>query len=98
MGFGQFSYNTRSSRPDFSSASSVRKPKKRLAHVADNPAHIWAHPRQKDGSGYEQDNARVAGGRWCFKTSSAGTRVIVSYRTSYVLGSRFELGRKTIFL
>jgi hypothetical protein len=98
MGFGQFSYNARSARPDFSSASSVPKPKKRLAHVVDNPAHIWAHPRQKDGSGFEQDNARVAGGRWYFKTSSDGTRVIFSYRDSYVIGSRFELGRKTIFL
>src|SRR6266446_5457294 len=98
MGFGQFSYNTRLARPDFSSASSVQKPKKRLAHVVDNPAHIWAHPRQKDGSGFEQDNARVAGGRWYFKTSSDGTRVIYSYRDSYVIGSRFELGRKVVFL
>jgi hypothetical protein len=75
-----------------------REPKKRFRHVVDNPAHIWAHPRQKDGSGFEQDNARVAGGRWYFKTSSDGTRVIYSYRDSYVIGSRFELGRKTIFL
>jgi hypothetical protein len=98
MGFGQFSYNGRPARPDFSSASSVPKPKKRLAHVVDNPAHIWAHPRQKDGSGFEQDNARTGGGNWYFKTSSDGTRVIYSYRDSYVIGSRFELGRKVIFL
>lgn len=98
MGFGQFSYNQRSSRPDFSSASSVPKPEKRLRHVFDNPAHVWAHPRQKDGSGFEQDNARVAGGNWYFKTSSDGTRVIYSYRDSYVIGSRLELGRKVIFL
>src|SRR5258708_38326282 len=98
MGFGQFGYNQRSARPDFSSASSVPKPEKRLRHVFDNPGHVWAHPRQKDGSGFEQDNARVAGGNWYFKTSSDGTRVIFSYRDSYVIGSRFELGRKIIFL
>src|SRR5882762_932498 len=98
MGFGQFSYNQHSARPDFSSASSVPKPNKRLRHVFDNPAHVWAHPRQKDGSGFEQDNARVAGGNWYFKTSADGTRVIYSYRDSYVIGSRFELGRKVIFL
>ena len=69
-----------------------------MAHVVDNPAYIWAHPRQKDGSGFEQDNARVAGGRWYFKTSSDGTRVVYSYRDSYVIGSRFELGRKVVFL
>ncbi len=98
MGFGQFGYNQRSARPDFSSASSVPKPEKRLRHVFDNPGHVWAHPRQKDGSGFEQDNARAAGGNWYFKTSSDGTRVIYSYRDSYVIGSRFELGRKVIFL
>jgi hypothetical protein len=72
-----------------------------LRHVVDNPAHIWAHPFRKTGSGpigFEQDNARVAGGRWYFKTSTDGTRVIYSYRDSYVIGSRFELGRKIIFL
>src|SRR5882762_6958122 len=98
MGFGQFSYNQRSARPDFSSASSVPKPEKRLRHVFDNPAHVWAHPRQKDGSGFEQTDARVEGGNWYFKTSVDGTRVIYSYRDSYVIGSRFELGRKVIFL
>jgi hypothetical protein len=72
--------------------------KKRLRHVVDNPAHIWAHPRKKDGSGFEQDNARVSGGRWYFKTSLDGTRVIYSYRDSYVIGSRFEHGKKTVFL
>jgi len=29
-----------------------------------------------------------------FKTSSDGTRVIYSYRDSYVIGSRFEHGKK----
>ncbi len=96
MSYGQYSSHPRPERPDFSSR--VPAPKKRLRHVFDNPAHVWAHPRKKDGSGFEQDNARVAGGNWYFKTSSIGTRVIYSYRDSYVIGSRFELGHKVIFL
>src|SRR5260370_27642006 len=96
MSFGQYSAMPRPSRPDFSSR--VPSPKKRLRHVFDNPAHVWAHPRQKDGSGFEQDNARVAGGNWYFKTSSDGTRVIYSYRDSYVIGSRFEVTPQIIFL
>lgn len=71
---------------------------KRLKQVFDNPAHVWAHPRQKDGSGFEQKEARVAGGNWYFKTSQDGTRVIYSYRDSYPIGARFEHGRKVIFL
>src|SRR6266849_173971 len=96
MSYGQYSSHPRPERPDFSSR--VPAPKKRLRHVFDNPAHVWAHPRKKDGSGFEQDNARVAGGNLYFKTSSIGTRVIYSYRDSYVIGSRFELGHKVIFL
>ena len=78
--------------------ASLPKTGKRLKHVFDNPAHVWAHPRTKDGQGFEQTDARVAQGNWYFKTSSDGTRVIYSYRDSYVIGSRFELGRKIIFL
>ncbi len=96
MSFGQYSLHARPA--DESRPHRTQEPKKRLRHVFDNPAHVWAHPRQKDGSGFEQDNARVPGGRWYFKTSSDGTRVIYSYRDSYVIGSRFELGRKIIFL
>jgi hypothetical protein len=96
VGFGQYSYHPKTSRPEFSSA--IPAVKKRLRHVFDNPAHVWAHPRKKDGSGFEQDNARVAGGNWYFKASGDGTRVIYSYRDSYPIGSRFEHGKKTIFL
>jgi hypothetical protein len=96
VSYGQYSLHTRPA--DESRPLGTQQSKKRIRHVFDNPAHVWAHPRQKDGSGFEQDNARVAGGRWYFKTSSDGTRVIYSYRDSYVIGSRFELGRKTVFL
>jgi hypothetical protein len=96
MSYGQYRLHERpadESRPLRKQATD-----KRLRHVFDNPAHVWAHPRQKDGSGFEQTDARVAGGNWYFKTSSDGTRVIYSYRDSYVIGSRFEHGKKTIFL
>src|SRR6267154_1173690 len=96
MSYGQYSLHTRPA--DESRPPRTQETKKRLRHVFDNPAHVWAHPRQKDGSGFEQDNARVPGGRWYFKTSSDGTRVIYSYRDSYVIGSRFQLGRKIICL
>src|SRR5258708_1586037 len=96
VSFGQYSLQTRPA--DESRPLRTQESKKRLRHVFDNPAHVWAHPLQKDDSGFEQDNARVAGGSWYFKTSSDGTRVIYSYRDSYPIGSRFELGRTIIFL
>src|SRR5260221_3859305 len=99
MSYGQYSLHTRPA--DQSRPLRTQESKKRLRHVVDNPAHIWAHPFKKTSSGpigFEQDNARVAGGRWYFKTSSDGTRVIYSYRDSYVIGSRFQQGRKIIFL
>src|SRR5260221_7223983 len=99
MSYGQYSLHTRPA--DQSRPLRTQESKKRLRHVVDNPAHIWAHPFKKTSSGpigFEQDNARVAGGRWYFKTSSDGTRVIYSYRDSYVIGSRFEQGRKISFL
>src|SRR5882762_6365824 len=99
MSFGQYSLHSRPA--DESRPPRTQETKKRLRHVVDNPAHIWAHPFKKTSSGpigFEQDNARVAGGRWYFKTSSDGTRIIYSYRDSYVIGSRFQLGRKIIFL
>jgi len=96
MSFGQYSLNQRPA--DESRPLRKQQSKKRLKHIFDNPAHVWAHPLQKDGSGFEQTDARVAGGNWYFKTSPDGTRVVYSYRDSYVIGSRFELGRKVIFL
>src|ERR1700730_11109451 len=96
MSFGQYSLNRRPA--DESRPLRKQDSKKRLRHVFDNPAHVWAHPRKKDGSGFEQTDARVGGGNWYFKTSPDDTRVIYSYRDSYVIGSRFEIARKTIFL
>ncbi len=101
MSYGQYSLNQRPA--DESRPLKKQESKKRLRHVFDNPAHVWAHPAIYShgvftGVGFEQTDARVAGGNWYFKTSSDGTRVIYSYRDSYVIGSRFELGRKVIFL
>ena len=95
MSYGQYSSQERPAKPQFS--STVTTPK-RLKHVFDNPAHVWAHPRTKDGQGFEQTDARVAGGNWYFKTSQDQTRVIYSYRDSYPIGARFEHGRKIVFL
>ncbi len=69
----------------------------RLKHVFDNPSHVWAHPRQKDGSGYEQTEAKNKQGNWYFRVEN-GARVCFSYRDSYPIASRFELGKKIIFL
>ena len=71
---------------------------KRMKHIFDNPAHVAFHPRKKDGTGFEQTEAWNAIKNWYFKTSDDGTRVVFSYRDSYPIASRFELGRKTIFL
>jgi hypothetical protein len=99
MSFGQYSAHPRPSKPIFRSDVNVtQKAPKRLKHVFDNPAHVWAHPLQKDGSGFEQDNARNAQSNFYFKTSPDGTRVMYSYRDSYPIASRFEQGRKIIFL
>src|SRR5258708_23355474 len=98
MSFGQYSSETRPAKPEFTSRINPTEKPKRLKHIFDNPAHVWAHPRKKDGSGFEQTDARVAGGNWYFKTSSDGTRVIYSHRDNYVIGSRFEHGKKTVFL
>lgn len=99
MSYGQYSAHARPSKPVFVSDVNVTEKKpKRLKHVFDNPAHVWAHPLQKEGSGFEQDNARNAQGNWYFKTSGDGTRVIYSYRDSYPIGARFEHGRKIVFL
>lgn len=92
MSFGQYSREPKPMLPTFD------KPKKRLRHIFDNPAHVWAHPRQKDGSGFEQTYAKNSTSNWYFRISEDGTRVMYSYRDSYVIASRFELGRKIIYL
>lgn len=80
--------------PDFSGMS---KPKKRLPHVFDNPGHVWAHPREKDGSGYEQSFAHNPIKNFYFRALD-GIRIVYSYRDSYPIGSRFEHRGKVVFL
>lgn len=99
MGYGQYSAHPRPPKPSFRSDVNVTEKKpKRLKHVFDNPAHVWAHPLQKDGTGFEQTDARNPQNNFYFKTSRDGTRVMYSYRDSYVIGSRFQLGKKAIYL
>ncbi len=74
------------------------KSKKRLARIFDNPAHVWAHPREKDGSGYEQTEAWNKGKNFYFKTVEDDTRILYSYRDSYPIASRFVHKRKPVYL
>src|SRR5258708_25435534 len=74
------------------------KSKKRLAHVFDNPAHVWAHPRMNDGTGFEQTEAWNKGKNFYFKTSEDETRILYSYRDSYPVASRFIHKRKPVYL
>ncbi len=74
------------------------KSKKRLAHIFDNPAHVWAHPIEKDGSGYEQTEAWNKGKNFYFKTVEDDTRILYSYRDSYPVASRFIHKKKPVYL
>lgn len=82
---------------DLPSFDSMSKPKKRLRHCVDNPGHIWAHPLEKDGSGFAQTYAHNPIKNFYFKAFD-DIRVCFSYRDSYVIGSRFEHRGKIIFL
>src|SRR6266481_4077341 len=93
MSFGQYSTHERPSTPQIEVKS-----KKRLAHVFDNPAHVWAHPIEKDGSGYEQTEAWNKGKNFYFQTSEDETRILYSYRDSYPVASRFIHKRKPVYL
>jgi hypothetical protein len=93
MSFGQYSTHERPSTPHIEVKS-----KKRLAHVFRNPAHVWANPRQKDGSGFEQTEAWNSGKNFYFKTSEDDTRILYSYRDSYPVASRFVHKKKPVYL
>jgi hypothetical protein len=91
MGYGQYSNEPKVSKPALPKAS------KRLKHVFDNPAHVWAHPIQKDGSGFEQTEAWNNGKNFYFKTSSDGVRILYSYRDTYPIGARFVHKKKPVY-
>lgn len=91
MSFGQYSNNRAPDKPDF-------KKKERLKHVFDNPAHVWAHPLGKDGSGFAQTEAWNKQKNFYFKTADDGTRILYSYRDSYPIASRFVHKKKVVFL
>lgn len=95
MGYGQYSDSPKVSKP---AVPASKEKTKRLKHVFDNPTHVWATPRQKDGSGFEQDNARNPQGNIYFKTDEDGTRVLYSYRDSYPIASRIVQNKKPIYL
>ncbi len=71
----------------------------RAKHVlgTDEIPHAWAHPLEKDGSGFYQTHATNPQGNLFYKTSQDGTRVLYSYRESYPIGSLFEVKKgKTV--
>lgn len=92
MSFGQYSDRQRPEKPSIEKTST-----KRLKHVFDNPAHVWAHPLEKDGSGFEQTEAWNGGKNFYFRTVE-DTRVLYSYRDSYPIGSRFIHKKKPVYL
>jgi hypothetical protein len=92
MSFGQYSLAPKVSKPSLPSA------KKRLRHVFDNPAHVWAHPREKDGSGFEQTEAWNAHKNFYFRTADDSTRILYSYRDTYPIGARFVHKKKPVYL
>src|SRR5882762_461173 len=93
MSFGQYSTHERPSTPHIEVKS-----KKRLAHIFNDPSHVWAHPREKDGSGYEQTEAWNKRKNFYFKTVEDSTRILYSYRDSYPVASRFIHKKKPVYL
>jgi hypothetical protein len=93
MGYGQYSDAPKVSKPSLKTETT-----KRLKHVFDNPAHVWANPIQKDGSGFEQTEAWNPQKNFYFKTVDNGTRVLYSYRDTYPIGTRFVHKNKPVFL
>src|SRR5260370_24644936 len=93
MSFGQYSTHERPSTPNIEVKS-----KKRLAHVFNDPSHVWAHPLEKDGSGLEQTEAWNKGKNFYFKTVEDDTRILYSYRDSYPVASRFIHKKKPVYL
>jgi hypothetical protein len=64
--------------------------------------HVWAHPRGKgpnpNGQGFEQTFATNPQRNFYFKTHEDNTRVLYSYRDSYPIGARFQVGKRIVFL
>lgn len=94
MGFGQYSANGPWSRVvNNTEAADTNPDGGRAKHVLDTSdvPHAWAHPLEKDGSGYYQSHARNPQSNLFYKTSTDGTRVLYSYRDSYPIGSLFTV-------
>jgi hypothetical protein len=93
MSYGQYSNEPKVRKPTIE-----KKSTKRLKHVFDNPAHVWAHPRAKDGSGFEQSEAWNGQKNFYFRTAEDGTRILYSYRDTYPIGARFIHKKKPVYL
>jgi hypothetical protein len=91
MGFGQYSKLGPWVAPKFTEAGDKNPEGGKPKHVLDTGTvpHAWAHPLEKDGSGFYQTHARNSQGNIFYKTLEDGTRVLYSYRNSYPIGSLF---------
>ena len=98
MSFGQYS-----STPKPASPTKPPKEKKlKAVFETSEVPHVFASPLKKDGSGYAQTHARNSQNNLFFNTSEDETRILLSYRESYPIASRFIVGNgknaKPVFL
>ena len=88
MSYGQYS---NSPKPDKPALPAKTKRIKTVFGPHDTGVeHVWAHPLQKDGSGYAQTFATNPQRNFYFKTHEDNTRVLYSYRDTYPIGARLS--------
>jgi hypothetical protein len=97
MSYGQYSQEPKPAKPAMPAAT------KREKHVfsgnrgESSVEHIWANPKAKDGSGFDQDWATNPGKNLYFKTQD-GARVLYSYRDDYPIANLFTVKGKKVYL
>jgi hypothetical protein len=98
MSFGQYSIHEKPLPP----TKPAREKKLKAVFDTSEVAHVFANPREEDGSGFEQTHARNPQHNFFFNTSRDGVRILYSYRDSYPVASRFIVGKgkhaKPVFL
>lgn len=88
--------NSRRSNPNSGQTDDRNPSGKRAKHVLGTReiAHAWAHPLERDGSGFYQTHARNPQGNLYYRTATDGTRTLFSYRDSYPIGSVYNVTKK----
>lgn len=107
MSYGQYSSEHREHtpvRPELTAKQSQTPKREKHVFGAHDTAieHVWANPLTKDGQGFYQTHATNPQRNFYFKTDADGTRVLYSYRDTYPIASRFDIGKgrkqRTIYL